>query len=422
MATSFISELAFAEDTTPGTPPSSAANWVTEGFRVRHLSETLDVSSVVTTALEDARSQESILDYELMVQGLRNGELPFSVYTTGTGSVTADTVQVAQVSLGNMYENAMGGADHSNSTTAAVAGAHTTTAIEMDSDTNMSIGSHIAWEHPTTGELYVRRLLANPSTTLWDLDEALPQAAADGDIVHGCSTYFVDPDVLATSDSADRTWSGWVRKSGSDLETYEFNGCKLQLGELAFPRNELPTTAFAMMYARVTYPHESPPIPSWTATPDGFAPVAIGPDMDVFFQDYGADAQAHPCLAELTVTPGLPILRDETVTEAQDNMEGTCMYYLGRGETTAQLTIPFETGVFDDVDNGQFKAFRYSKRASSGGQGFAFSMPRAEVIPTPNRTAVSEESKVQFTLKAHRDTAAIGTTNLARSPFYIIQF
>lgn len=420
MATAKLSELAFASETTPGTPPANAAAWVTDGTRFRHIPDSLELADVKPAALKDDRSHTHIFDKELNVEGLRNGSFSFQVYLTGSGATTADGNQISTTTLMALLENAMGGLHRSNTTDCAAMGAHSATEIDVTDDTSFAVGGHILWEHPTTGEMYLRQLVENSGGNVWVLDEALPQAANDGDIIHGVATNYPDASVLDDSNASGRQLSMWARKSGSNSEIWEFQGCKLQLSEISLSRGELPTITFECHYASFTAPHESPPQPAWVDDPDGEAPVAVGPDVDVFLQDYGTTTANNACLSEATFSIGLPILRDEVTNEPQENMEGTCKYYVGDGDTTATLRVrPFSTDFFSDWDTGTFKVFRMSKRAAAEGQVFGITFPRAEIAEMPTRGTSGEKSTVDFMLRAHRNTSDIGTTELARAQFCI---
>jgi hypothetical protein len=417
MSHAHLSELAFATETVPGVPPADGAAWLADGVRVRHLQESLDVASLVPSDLEDLRSQTHVLDHERRVEGLRNGEIGFQTYLTGTGATASAGNQAIQNSLGLLLANAMGGVHRSNSTT--LDGSHTATTIEPDADTEWDVGGHIAWED-AAGNLHVRRLVSE-TAGVWTLDQALPATPQDNDVIHGCATYYPDSSVLGNSASAGRQLSAWIRKSGINLETWVLMAGKLQLGALNFPRGELTTVDFLMHYANMILPHESPPLPAWATEPDGEAPVPVV-DMVSFLQEYGTATASAPCINDLTIEPGLPILRDEVQTSNTAGMQGTCKYYLGRGETIASLNIDFDHTQFDRWADGDFVVFRYANRPITPGGGLAFGMPRAEVMLAPSRSVNNETPKQTLQLKAHRDLASIGATELARAPFVVVQF
>ena len=422
MGNSYISEWATAPETAPGTPPANAAAWVSSGTRHNHIQENTKIEDLVATDIEVTQSEESVLDHQLRVEGLRNSQGEVGIYWTGTGVTTAAGSQVVQTSQSTLIENAMGGVQRTNSTTCAVGGSHSSTQIDVVADTNFAVGAHIAWEHPTTGRLYCRRLQSNPSGSVWTLDEALPQAASDGDVIHGCITHYVSESVLSDSAQSGRQFSMWYKKADLAAHIYELTGCKLQLDSISLPRDGLATLGFTRHSCNFTAPHESPPDPSWTSPPSGVAPTGIGPLHECQIVDYGSTSTNSECVNDLEVSIGLPILRDETQTTTNDGMQGTCKYYLGRGETTATLMVDPDTSFLTDWDSGTYKNFRYSATPESAGQGIAFHMPRAEILQAPIYGVNGEVSKYKLTCKAHRDTSSIGSTELARSPFYLVEF
>lgn len=420
MGNSYISEWATFPETTPGTPPANAAAWVSSGTRHNHIQENTTIEDFVATDIEVVQSEESVLDHQLRVEGLRNSSGPIGIYWTGTDVTTSAGSQVAQTSQSTLIENAMGGVHRTNST--VLSGSHSATSIEVVADTNFAVGAHIAWEHPTTGLLYCRRLLENTAGTTWSLDEALPQTAADDDVIHGCITHYVSESVLNDSAQSGRQFSMWYKKADLAAHIYEVTGCKLQLDSISLPRDGLATLSFTRHSANFTAPHESPPDPSWTDPPSGAAPTGIGPLHEGHIVDYGSTTSNNECVNDLEISIGLPILRDATQTTVNSGMQGTCKYYLGRGETTATLMVNPDTAFMTDWDSGTYKNFRYSATPESAGQGIAFHMPRAEILRTPIYGVNGEVSKYQLTCKAHRDTTSIGATELARSPFYLVEF
>lgn len=415
----YLVRLAFADESTPGTPPANAGAWASE-TSIQIVADSLDPSGLKPEVVEDLRSQINAQGREFNVEGLRNGEFSYQVYASGTGTTTSAGAQVAETALARLLENGMGGMHRSNSTAAAAAGAHSTTAIEVDADTNFAEGAHIGWEHPTTGEVYIRRLVENPSTTVWNLDEALPQAAQDGDVIHGCITIYVDPDVLANSNSSGLQLSYLVQfgaASIADDETWVTSGCVNTVSALSWGRNELPAFDIGVMWANVTLPSESPPTSiSWAADPVGVAPAVVGLNGRVFFQDVGTTTATSLCLSSVELAPGIARSRVETVTEAADNMHGTCHYSVAKPDINATIVLAnFSTDEFDDWNNGQLKVFR-TQAGTQPGFSFAMEMPSAEVASAPSRAVQNDSSARSVELRAHigtKDTNSLFTTDTA---------
>lgn len=414
------SELAYFQETTQGTPPADATAWESEQ-RIRHIAESLDTSGFQQAVVEDVRSQVRRHAKNVKVKGLRNGEFPFHLYATGSGAATNDASQISQIDLGAVLDHCLGGESLNNTTDAATSGAHTSTAIELTSNTNFAAGQLTAWEHPTTGENYVRRITDLTGDVI-TLDEALPQSAADDDVVNAMATYYIDPDVLEDSDGSGGpyTFSWFIRKGGvsSGIE-YVAKGCKSALQTINLTRGELPILEFVTMFASFDGPDDAPN-PTWSSTVDGFAPTAIGPTTNIFLQDYGTTTSVNIHAHEVTVEVGVPVSRIETLTEAQDNMEGTAGYSNPDADTLITIVLgPHAEDLIADFDADTFKVFRWTKRDSAGNL-FCFMAPRCEVVEYPvPAEAPGQVWGQRIVLRAHEDLDSVGTTNLIKSKLLI---
>ncbi len=421
----WLVRLAIFDETTPGTPPANAAAWQSQSS-VQVITDSVDVSNIGPTVVADMRSQINAQGKELNLEGLREGEFPYKVYASGTGATTAAGAQVAETVLARILENALGGMHRSNST-ACTAGS--TTSITVTADTNFAEGGHIAWQHPTTGELYIRQLMEESSANVWELDEALPQAAANTDVIHGCTTLYIDPDVLANSNSSGRQLSYLIQFGSpaiSEAETWVTMGCVNGLNGLSWPRNQNPELDISVQYANCTLPHESPPTGmTWAADPLGVAPAVVGPNGRVWMQDVGTTTAASFCLASMELTPGVPRVRVPTVTESAANMHGTCHYSVGKIDPTVSIVLEnFGTDEMDDWAAGQLKAFRV-QAGTQPGFCFAVSMPNAEIATVPKRATSEGNSARKVDLRAHQgndndDTLFTTDTALTRAALKLV--
>lgn len=421
----WLVRLAIFDEITPGTPPANAAAWQSQSS-VQVITDSVDVSNIGPTVVADMRSQINAQGKELNLEGLREGEFPYKVYASGTGATTAAGAQVAETVLARILENALGGMHRSNST-ACTAGS--TTSITVTADTNFEEGGHIAWQHPTTGELYIRQLMEESSANVWELDEALPQAAANTDVIHGCTTLYIDPDVLANSNSSGRQLSYLIQFGSpaiSEAETWVTMGCVNGLNGLSWPRNSNPELDISVQYANCTLPHESPPTGmTWAADPLGVAPAVVGPNGRVWMQDVGTTTAASFCLASMELTPGVPRVRVATVTESAANMHGTCHYSVGKIDPTVSIVLEnFGTDEMDDWAAGQLKAFRV-QAGTQPGFCFAVSMPNAEIATVPKRATSEGNSARKVDLRAHQgndndDTLFTTDTALTRAALKLV--
>lgn len=423
----YLLNIALFDEATPGTPPADAAAWASES-RFQIVTDSFDPGPLKPQMVEDMRSQTNALARERMLEGLRNGEFSYQVYASGTGTTTSAGTQVSETVLSRILENGLGGVDRSNSTTCNALGS--TTTIVVAAETNFVEGGHIGWQHPTTGEVHIRRLLQNTSGTTWTLDEALPIASDSGHVIHGCITVYPSPDFLANSNSSGRQLSYLAQMGAvsiSDAATFVMSGCVNTVAGLSWPRNGLPVFDVSAMYANLVMPNESPPTSiSWAAEPVGVAPVVVGPNGRVFYQNRGTTTQNTPCTASVEITPGVPRVRVETVTESDANMHGTCHYSIEKPNPTFKLA--FENFVTTDWTNyatPTHKQFR-TQGGISPGFVFAFGFANGEVLPPSwSKSAGNDGRTVDIRPHLGTDTN-VGSnpfttdTALTRAPFYFV--
>ena len=404
------SQLAYFPEVTQGTGPADAAAWVTDGTRIRHLGETLDVSGIEQAVVEDERSQEGIFNLEYSVKGLRNTSFPFSVYLTGSGATTAASSQIAETPLMTLLEHALGGLHRSNSTTLS-GGGHTTTTINVASATNIVHGCLIAVEDVTDGTIAIRRVL-DVNTLAVVLDEVLPFTPADNDLVHGMATIYVDETVLVDSSAGPTTFS-WLAQKGlaAALENFELNGCKSELKTISLERGALPVLAFDTMVASFDPPGTAPS-PTWTATPSGSAPVSIGPDTVITYQTQGTTTLAPIHVNSFSVEVGVPVVAVDTNTEVDSGMEGRQGYTTKPADTTVTMNIvPFGSSHWTQFAADTLRRVRFYKRANEG-QLFAVHFSRCEIKP-PKRGTAGDVSSTMVTLRAHPDAVSSEASNQA---------
>lgn len=418
------SQLAFFRETVQGTGPANGAAWVaavaalTTGGRLRHVGESLDMSGVEQQVVPDERSQITVFGGEYDVKGLRNTSFPMSIYGTGSGTTTAGASQIAATGLSTLLEHCLGGAHRSNSTTLA-GGGHTTTTINVAAATNIVHGCLIAVEDVSDGTIAVRRVL-DVNTLAVVLDEVLPFTPADGDLVHGMITLYVDESVLSDSRVGPTTWSWLVQKGLSPTENFEFNGCKTELKSLDLTRGTLPVLQFETMAASFDPPGTAPE-PTWAgATIHGFAPVSIGPDSVWTYQTQGTTALNPIQVSESSVQVGVPAVAVDTNTEVDDGMEGRQGYSTAPAETLINLSTPdFSSTPWTQFGADTYKRIRFYKRANEG-QIFAVHFSRCTMKPPKRGTAGPVSAAVkQFRALPDADNAEAANADLWTSKILI---
>lgn len=414
----YPSSFALYQETTQGTPPADGTAWVSDGFRIRHVAESVDPSGLQQQVVEDMRSQTSIFALNRKVKGLRGVQQPVKVYATGSGVVTAGASQIASTRLMQVLEHTFGEMHRSNSTTLS-GGGHTTQIVNVASATNIVVGCLIAIADTGSAGLPVVRQVIAVNSLAITLDRVLPFTPADNDVVSAMATIVLDEAVLADSDGAGGpfTFSAHIQKGlAAALENWQLHGGKFQANSIELPRGGLPTFDMTLFAASFIGPNDAPS-PAWTGTPSGNAPVSIGPNTEVHLGDFGSTAINNVHVSSCGISFGVPVVVVETVTEVDDLMEGVAGYATQPADTIITLGIvPMASDWWDDFDDDTFKVFHWSKRAAAG-QIFTIMAPNCEVVSQPTRGSVGAVSNANVELRAFPNTLA--STALGTAKFLI---
>lgn len=412
----FPSQLANFQEVTQGLGPASGAAWVTAagtialGARLRHIAESLAIDGVQQAVVEDERSQTTIFGKSIKVKGLRNVTFPFSIYWTGSGATTAAASQIAATAQSLLLQHALGGTHRSNSTL-LTGGGHTTTIINVTSATNLTPGCLIMVEDATDNTIAVRRILSI-ATLAVTLDEVLPFTPVDGDTVRGMLTSYIVESTLSDSSVGPTTMSWLVQKGlAAALENWEFNGCKSELKSIDLSRGGLPVLKFETQAASFD-PPQTAPSPTWAgATIHGNAPVAIGPDSIWTYQTYGTTTINAIHVTESSIDVGVPVVRVETNTEVDADMEGTQCYTTQPADTMISLgVVPMASAPWTDFAADTYKRLRFYKRAGNG-QIICVHFSRCEIVEQPKRTVAGAASSIGLSLRAHPDLDNASASN-----------
>lgn len=428
MASILPTSLAFALETTVATPPADAAAWITAvgslttGGRLRIIGETLDLSSFKQAMIDDMRSQEVVLGDEPMVYGIKGGvEFSFEAYLCGHGLDTSASSQVAQTAMGLFLLTCLGGQDRSNSTVLS-GGGHSATVINVASHANIVAGSHIKVEDTDdSGRSWPRRVLDNTAGAL-TLDEALPFTPADNDLVHGAHTFYPAEAALIDSNSSGRTLSFLLSKgeSGSNREHYVARGCKPILESIELSRNGLPRLKFRVLVGSFISP-EAAPEPTWVSDPEGGAPLAIGPDTKVRYNNTGSTTSTMIHVAEFAFSTGIESVPHDTLTEADSGMPGRASYGLTVGKSTVDFTVfPYAQQHHTDFNSAQQKQLRFA-RVGTEQRAWALTIPRLEIVETPAIAPLGPSMAVKLNGRCLRNTTIDSTDNeLTRARFCLV--
>lgn len=410
----FKSWLAFYQETTQGDPP---ADWDNDGTLVDHLEA--DPSSITQSLIEDATLNTRAKTKRLKIKGLKNVEgVKVGLNWHGSEVETTDTNQVTQTALAQILEHCMGGQQLGYSTTCT---AGTAAIPVVASGTGIDEGVFLGFEdQDDPGRVHIRRVVSwNNGGLAATLDQALPFTPANGDKVHACIMSYIDEDILEDSEAGPYTFS-WRIEKGTEA-VWDLMGTKANLA-LQFPRNAPPRLDLTIMAA--TWRHESLTKETWTQTPAGKAPLAIGPGTQIFLQTYGTYTDNTYCTSSFAMEPGIAIMPiDTVVTHEGSNMEGRCGYTIGQADTTATIQIvPFDNDWETVLQNNTFKTLRYCQVAQAG-KSWAVHFSRCEITETPKHGTFSNAQGVNIKFTAHEDLANSNASNakLWRSNIILVQ-
>ena len=439
-----LSLLTYTPESTPGVAPADAAAWISDGIRLRHLGDSLDVSGVERQQLEDMRNQYRVKGTEARVEGLDNPECSFAVYGHGIGAETAAGAQVADdapgYELANLLGHALGGLSRGYATQVN-GGTSTITVIAVDDAADFEAGDFVGIEFATpptgypAGTIFPRRVIATDdvsSPNTLTLDQALPQAPVDNDQVHGGIVVYIDENVLADSAAAaDRTRSWLVQKgmpgAGSGRrESWVFRGSVATLQAFTFERGGLMQFAFQVMASSHLDPTDAPWPTAWADNVEqGLAPLSVGPLTEVWLVDRGSSTNTRMQVSRFEVEPGVPRVRVETLTSAGEGMQGTAGFAVQPAETTINMRIdPFSVAQWTDQTAGTHKTLRWA-RLGPAGSCMAVHFPRVSHIATPKRDVNNATTGVGVMFKAHEDVDLVSmpsNTERWRSAMQIVLF
>lgn len=419
-ASAFPLEVAYFQETAQGTGPANAAAWVSSGTRVR-------VNSVgeppLTQMIDDPRSQERIFTVNDKVQGLENGEWTIQLPLAGAEVQTSAASQVAATAYSNILAHCLGNQSRTYRTTAKTAGSHSTSTIELDSNTGYDEGTFLAVEH-SSGNVYIRRV-TDLTGDVATFDHVLPFTPSDGDNIWPCIAVYVDQDVLCSSVAGPYTLSWLLQHGGaSSGEIWEMNGCKGEITSINIERNSLASVDINNQVTSFKDPTETSE-PNWTVAPSGSAGVPIGPSVECFLGTYGSAALNQVHVESIAVEPGVPAVPVDTTTEVDPvpgGMPGRWGYSTRPADTLITLNlVPWASSYTTDFSAGTKRVFSYQKVAPAA-SAFAIHASRCEIVEEPARGTAGPVSSSRIVLRCHEDTdnSAAGTANLWKSKLTIV--
>lgn len=402
-SSSLPTRLSYFVETTQGSAP---ADWDASGTSVRHIMESLDVSVLQQSMLEDERSQEEILAYDQMIFGIKGGgdiEFSFSAYLHGHGDTTGtDETSPTATGLSGMLGNALGATTLGEHTT-IVAGGGTTSATVLDCDTVDGLeAGDIVGVADADGNLELRPIDSIASTAL-TLKYALSFTPDGADRVYSAITASEDEDTLEDSSTGPYTTSWLIEVGrGSGQQAWECRGCKLYLTGIELARNTPPKLNFTVKVGSFDTP-ETASGPTWSSDPVGAAGLAIGPNTEVNIQDFGTTTRNCVKAVEMSFTNGVTPMPVPTLTECDDGMPGIGMYSLERQPTEFTLHVaPHSDDWYTDFNAQTLKHVAITRKAPLGSAWMIY-FPRAEITQTPQYGTAGNLLNTMLSLRALKD-------------------
>lgn len=419
------SQLAFFQETTQGTPPADGAAWVSDGTRIMHIAEELDLSGITRATVDNVNAVARAFEQNQKVLGLRTiDDVGFAVYATGSGATTAGGIQISETPLMTLLEHCLGGLHRSNSTTIGTVTSQTE--YILGAATNIIPGCYVVIRNDVTGRCEPVRVMTVATNTI-TVDKAPGFTVTTDCTVEGCATAYIDQAVLRNSDGSGGpfTFSYLAQKGlAGQLENFVLMGCKTTLSGLELSRGELAKLSLSM-HAGSYADGAAAPSPSWTSPPVGSAPFVVGPECACFFQNRGTTTTNLLDVTSLSFEFGMPVERITTLTESQANMQATAGYITTPSDTMASVSIVpyYDNNYVTDFEAQQVKTLRYM-RTTGRGQGFAVAMHRCELAANPSRTAENSYSTTSLSLRAleDQDNASASNLELWKSKFVVALF
>jgi hypothetical protein len=319
----------------------------------------------------------------------------------------------------------LGGDARSYSTTCGVGNLSTTTfdpALTTDIDEGMWLAIADADD---ANRLFFTQCASWDGTT-WTSDVVLPFTPASGDVLHGVEANYIDSSVLIDGVNGDtRAWLVQKGVAGS-RECFLFTGTKAEFASLTLGRGTPAMLGINVHYAKHTGPDDQAEVTLATSVA-GKPPAIVGGDACFWMENDGTTTRTLHKVNELTLTPGVPVLPQNTITTHNANTPGLSGWTTGPSDTLLNLNLlEVTTTWWDDWQADTKQVCRYENTGSAG-NAFGLHMSRAQIVETPKRgtkrgTAESLSTS-QLTLRANRDSvnAAAGTAALWQSKFVILR-
>ena len=425
--------FAFFVETNQGEPPGYSVSvpqgtstaWASaEGTNCyRHIVHEADPGWIQATDIENPQLVTGVLAENVPIAGVGSadgGSLALTFH--GSEAATSAASQVSSTSLMELLEVCLGGLVRGN-TTDVDASVTSDISYDIVASTNLQAGQLIAVEDADNlGSLYPQRIQTISSESITTSRDISDFAIATGDNVHAVATLYPDADALSDcSDALYKTISVLIEKNGTQ---WEATGCVPQLDSIEFPRNGVPTLNMSLMSGGVFPPGPNGiAVPTWTGSIQGDAGQAVGVKTRMHIQAHGTTTDICYDVGGVTLTPGLPRQRVETVTQCDATLEGTAGFTLGRASTMLEVSVllnPTNSTLFETAFKNKTAFELTYYHVNEAGKCWCVHLPKAYI---KNKVYAEQSETKWYTLSfvAHEDSTITNASNpeLARARFLL---
>lgn len=379
--------IGFAIESTQGTTPADASAWATalagaNGGRV--FVEELDPTFIRgDAAVANVDMEERVFSKKAPHKGLPTadgGSMVMRVW--GSGHTYEAGTQVPATLQGTLLTHCLGGGARGNDTAVDTDGVTTQTEFTLADVTNLAAGQIIAFEDADDpGKLHPAQILEIVGTDIV-IDREMPFTVAVGDKVYGTEMAYIDQAALTNPQDSNYTTLSLLIQKGPNC--WMTGGSHLSLDEIRLERGMQPKVAMGINAAQGYPPGAgAPSVPTYTDTIEGYADVAaIGRRTRCFVQTYGVTTYNAESVHSVTITPGVPVIGVDTVTEVDDGMPGRAGYRTEPADTIIELVVVNADAWQTRWANRTEFCFTYYQ-VSAGGYCWAIHAPRCKVMESP---------------------------------------
>lgn len=418
---SFRTSVAFWPETTAGTTPVDAAAWITAlgggGTAFRMYVEEFPVEHILgEVEVENVDMQTRVHSKGKPHKGLRTadgGSMVSRMFGTGETYSTGD--QVAENGLGYLLGHSLGGRSRGNH--AEVTAVTSQLIFEVDDASNLAVGQMLVVATAAGLVGHAVQILAIDGVEI-TVDRATSITIAIGSKVFGTDNAYVDQAALTNPQDAGFKTLSILRTAGPHC--WMLGGAHLGLTGITLERNAPPRLNWEVLAAAGYPPGDgAPSLPAFVDTIEGSAQTAsVGRRTRCFLQTYGVTTAANREIHGVTVTPGVPVLPQDTVTETDEGMPGRSGYRTEPADSIIEIIVPLTTTEQTQWTTGATLVFTYWQIAACG-YGWGVHARKCNVMKPPV-PVIEGSNQWRMTLQPVDDET--GATELAASKIIVFRY